>query len=95
MYAQLILGPLQLLLAGIITYKHYKKLDNQTRKQLNHYWIAAAVALALAAISGYFFDMLCWLAFIPLFILPMAVAIYFLILTANINANFKNLRHEL
>ncbi|MES2486582.1 MAG: hypothetical protein V4581_11640, partial [Bacteroidota bacterium] len=56
MYAQLVLGPLQLLLAGIITYKYYKKLDKHTRKGLNQYWVAATAALVLAGLSIYFFD---------------------------------------
>jgi len=96
MYAQVILGPLQLLLAAIITYKYYKKLDKYTRRQLNQYWMAATIALVLAGISLYFIDDFFFLGLIfTLFVLPMVVAIYFTIVTANINANFKNLRHEI
>ena len=95
MYAQLVLGPLQLLLAGIITYKYYKRLDKHTRRGLNQYWIAAIMALVAAGTSIFFSDSPNLFMLATLFIIPMAIAIYFLNLTADINANFKNLRHEL
>ncbi|KOS07636.1 hypothetical protein AM493_17495 [Flavobacterium akiainvivens] len=85
MFAQLILGSLQLLLAAIITIAYYEKLNERCKKLLLRYW-----AFALAAV---FIALVTWLAYednttatvLFIFVIPMCVACYFVYVTSCIN----------
>jgi hypothetical protein len=91
MLAQLVLGPLQLILATILSVRYYKELDQRYKNLALYYWAAAVSALATAGFA--------WLAdlenivltIVAVFVIPMTVACYFLFVTDKIN---KHLSHE-
>ncbi|WP_297332698.1 hypothetical protein [Flavobacterium sp.] len=80
MYAQILLGPLQLIIALIVSYSYYKKLSPRLQKGIILYWIAAVTSLTITYFS--------WLDYrandfiiITLFVIPMLIACYFARLT--------------
>ena len=84
MLAQIILGPIQLILAITITVLYYKELDTKNKKLLKTYWLAVAIVPLFAYAS------LNWIAdgvliILSLFIYPMYIACYFLYATSKIN----------
>lgn len=83
MMAQVVLGPLQLLLALIISIKYYDKLDQHNQILMMFYWFLVLITLIVAAIT--------WFgnpdetnAIIWLFVAPMLVACYFLYVTKSL-----------
>lgn len=85
MYAQIVLGPLQLILAAIVTLLYYKKLDTIRKGLLLRYWMAAAIALALFGMSWMYRDSMDLIIIVPVFIIPMIVACYFVYVTSMFN----------
>lgn len=80
MYAQILLGPLQLIIALLVSYMYYKKLSPRLQRGIIIYWIAAGLSLTIAYFS--------WLDYrandftiITLFVIPMLIACYFARLT--------------
>lgn len=85
MYAQIVLGPLQLILAAIVTLLYYKKLDTIRKGLLLRYWMGAAIALALFGMSWMYRDSMDLIIIVPVFIIPMIVACYFVYVTSMFN----------
>ena len=82
MMAQIVLGPLQLDLAIIISLRYYKLLDQHHQIFLLLYCLVAILALIIAAVS--------WAGggehtIIGVFVIPMLVAYYFLYVTKRLN----------
>jgi hypothetical protein len=76
MYAQILLGPIQLIIALIVSYSYYKKLSPRLQKGIIIYWSSVVVSLAIAYFS--------WLdyrandfAIITLFVIPHAYCLLF------------------
>lgn len=91
MYAQIVLGPLQLILATIVSIKYYKSLNKYHKNLVLYYWLAVVATLALAGfVWSTNFDNVP-LTIGCLFIIPMSVACYFLYVTKKLN---KYLNHE-
>ncbi|MFP9113816.1 hypothetical protein ACLI1A_07720 [Flavobacterium sp. RHBU_3] len=91
MYAQIVLGPLQLLLAVIISVIYYKELDQHHKKLITNYWTAAAIALFIVFCAWATDFYTPAVAIISLYLIPMTVACYFLYVTNKLN---KYLSHE-
>jgi len=93
MIAQIILGPLQLLLAIIITIRYYKVLDQHNQILIMYYWFLVVVSLSIAAItwSGYKNSIT---AIIWVIVVPMLVACYFLYVTKSLNRYMSSI-HEI
>jgi hypothetical protein len=91
MYAQIILGPLQLILAVVISIKYYNKMGLLNKKLFLCYWLAAAVALTAAVITWQQNSSNDAVVILFLFVIPMTVACYFLYVTNKLN---KHLCHE-
>jgi len=91
MMAQIILGPLQLLLATIISIKYYKILNQHNQILIMYYWFMVIIALVIAAITwlGRYKDTT---TIIWIFIIPMLIACYFLYVTKSI-ARYMNCNH--
>lgn len=86
MMAQIILGPLQVLLALVITIAYYNKLDSIRKGLLLRYWAAAGTALLLAFISYKYQSQLKEYGMIVfVFAIPMMVACYFVYVTSLLN----------
>lgn len=94
MYAQIVLGPLQLILAIIISIIYFKKVDQNHKNLMLYYWAAAVFALVMAGFAwSTDFDNVA-LTLICLFIIPMSVACYFLYVTKKLNNHLKNHLYE-
>ncbi|KGO84192.1 hypothetical protein Q763_00150 [Flavobacterium beibuense F44-8] len=92
MYAQIVLGPLQLLIATSITFLYFKKLAKNLQNLILYYWLFAITALIIAFLgwNDYISDDL---TIITVFIIPMMVAAYFVYVTYRIN-KFINPKEE-
>jgi len=84
MIAQIILGPLQLLLATIISIRYYKILDQHNQILIMYYWFLAVVTLSIFG-TTYFGKNDETSNIIWLFIAPMLVACYFLYVTKSLS----------
>lgn len=85
-YAQLFLGPLQLILAVIVTLRYYRYLNKENKALIQKYWVMVAIDFVL--IGMYYlcnkeFDS-AFLTLISLFIYPMIIACYFVHVTYSI-----------
>ncbi|MFP5438392.1 MAG: hypothetical protein ACLGH8_11425 [Bacteroidia bacterium] len=91
MLSQVVLGPLQLILATIISVRYYKELNLNHKNLVLYYWIAAVIALTMAgfAWSTDFYNTA--LTIVAIFVIPITVACYFLYVTNKLN---KHLSHE-
>jgi hypothetical protein len=94
MYAQIVLGPLQLILAAIVTLLYYKKLDTIRKGLLLRYWMAAAIALALFGMSCMYWDSMDLIIIVSFFIIPMIVACYFVYVTSMLNKYIESQQQE-
>lgn len=83
MYAQIVLGPLQLLIALIVSFNYYKKLDKTLKNHLLAYWLTAAVSLIIAYLS-WTHNTASDYVIITIFVIPMLIACYFVYLTYKI-----------
>ena len=83
MYAQIILGPLQLLLALIVSFKYYKNLNKTLKNYLLAYWITAAISLIIAYLSWTHSTANDYII-ITVFVIPMLIACYFVYVTYKI-----------
>lgn len=84
MAAQLLLGPLQLILALIISFKYYRQLDRKHQLLVRYYWLAALLALIIAGITSIGLEGSVT-AIIGLCVVPMIVACYFLYVTTKLD----------
>lgn len=91
MCAQVILGPLQLLLALVISFNYYKKLNKPLKNHLLTYWLTAAISLIIAYLS--------WThntandyVIITVFVIPMLIACYFVYVTYKITQHLSTLK---
>jgi hypothetical protein len=81
MLAMIPLGLIQLLIAAGVSLNYYRQLDKQRQKLIQGYWLFVVIDfIGIAALyyfkgNSYYFD------FIPLFILPGCIAIYFVYTT--------------
>jgi hypothetical protein len=91
MVAQIILGPIQLILAITITALYYKKLDSKNKKSLKIYWLAVAIVPLFAYASFNWIDDGV-LIILSLFVYPMYIACYFLYVTSKINKYFNSIK---
>ncbi len=89
MLAQTILGPLQLILAGVITFRYYKLLDQHHQILMLYYWFAASIGAVIATITlyGSFGEMS---KIFGVYVLPMCIACYFLYVTKNLNRHLSS-----
>lgn len=94
MLSQLVLGPLQLILATIVSVRYYKELDIHHKNLLLYYWVAVAFALTMAITlwTSDIFGSFVVITF--LFVVPMSVACYFLYVTKKLNNHLKNHLYE-
>jgi hypothetical protein len=86
MLAQLILGPIQLIIAAIISIKYFKILSYRQRHQIKVYWLLVTIAgLLLIWVKFYnpYFSNDFFLI-VTLFVFPMFIALYFVYLTSEI-----------
>lgn len=84
MYAQIILGPIQLISALTITVLWYKKLSPQLKILMQIYWTLALIALIAAILT--WFEYISSYLIIPLvFVVPMLIACYFVCTTHKIS----------
>lgn len=81
LYAQILLGPVQLILAAILLFNK-NKLSVITKKHLNNYWIAVILNIVFIGVL-YIFKENAHMVFplIILFIIPMVIASYFIYIT--------------
>lgn len=91
MTAQLVLGPLQLILATIISVSYYKEMDQYHKTMLRYYWIAASLALIMVFIQWIYDNYNTFTTVTFLFVLPMMIACYFVYVTRKLNNYFESL----
>ncbi len=91
MYAQIILGPLQLIIALIISFKYYYKLNPKLKKSILIYWALAIVSLIIAYFSWTYYKPNDFIM-ITVFVIPMLIACYFAYLTFNITKYLNTLK---
>lgn len=91
MIAQIILGPLQLLLAIIISIRYYKVLDQHNQILMMYYWFLAVVSLSIAAITWFSYQNSVT-AIICIYVVPMLVACYFLYVTKSLSKYMDRLK---
>ncbi|WP_129749269.1 hypothetical protein [Flavobacterium beibuense] len=84
MYAQMVLGPLQLLIAISITYLYFKKIPQNLKNLILYYWLFAITALILAFL-GWNDAIPDHLIILTVFVIPMMVAAYFVYVTYRID----------
>lgn len=87
----MVLGFLQLMIALVIVFYHYRRLDNKMRTMIICYWIFVAIEFIGLAV-GYTYDNFANDAIsVPfLFLFPAAIAIYFVYTTYTITKNLKS-----
>lgn len=85
MMAQIILGPLQLMLAIIISVNYYRQLDHHHQILIIYYWFASVSALIVAMLI-WFGEFNQAISIIGLFPIPMCVACYFLYVTRTLDS---------
>ena len=88
MYAQIVLGPLQLLLALIISLKYYKRLIPKLKKGILIYWVLAIVSLIIVYFSWTYYQANDFIV-ITVFVIPMLIACYFAYLTYKITQHLS------
>ena len=93
MMAQVVLGPLQLLLAIIISLRYYKILDQHNQILIMYYWFSVVISLSIAAITWFGYPNSIT-AIIWVIVVPMLVACYFLYVTKSLN-RYINSVHEI
>lgn len=94
MFSQMILGPLQLIIAIAITLLYYKQITENLKNFIIYYWLLVAIALVLAYLGWItYHDFPYWITIPMLFVIPMLVASYFVYVTYRIN-KFINPKEE-
>ncbi len=91
MYAQIILGPLQLIIALIISFKYYKRLIPKLKKGILTYWTLAIVSLIIAYFSWTYYQANDFII-VTVFVIPMLIACYFTYLTFKITQYLNTLK---
>lgn len=87
MLAQIILGPLQIILAIIISVKYFDLVKYENQKHLEKYWTAVVISLILIVISYKNHAAFNNFKIVTVFVIPMLIACYFLYITNLINKN--------